>query len=134
MSTAALLHAHVDAAEGKPVEWGSSDCTSWCAAWVKAVTGKTVPFLGSYSSLNEAHALIDAAGGLDVLWTQALARAGIYQTPYPPQLGDIGIVDTRRFGPVGAIFAADGIALCRDDRGTGLLRPRAPSIIKVWSI
>lgn len=134
MTRAELLQAHVDAAEGKPVEWGASDCTSWAASWVKTITGKDVPFLGSYASRDEALTLIDAAGGLDVLWTQALARVGIYPTPYPPILGDIGVVDTSRFGPVGVIFAADGIALWRADLGTALLRPRARDIIKVWAL
>lgn len=134
VTRATLLQAHVAAVEGATVQWGASDCTSWCAAWVLAATGKTVPFLGSYATLDEAHALIDAAGGLDVLWAQALARVGIHATPYAPQLGDVGIVNTSRFGHVGVIFAADGIALWRAEAGTALLRPRARDIIKVWAL
>lgn len=131
---AELLQAHVEAVEGQPVVWGASDCTSWAASWVLAATGRAVPMLGAYASLDEAHALIDAAGGLDVLWTQALARAAIYLTPYEPTLGDVGIVDTASFGPVGVIFAANGTALWRAETGTALLRPRRRNIIKAWAL
>lgn len=128
------LQAFVEAVEGKPVEWGVDDCTSWCAAWVRDLTGRDVPFSAFYATLDEAHALIDEAGGLDVLWTEALAQADIFSTPYPPQLGDVGIVNTSRFGNVGVIFAQDGIALWRAEAGTGLLRPRARDIVKVWPL
>lgn len=134
MTRAEQLQAFVDAVEGRPVEWGISDCTSWCAAWVQAIAGKQVPFLGTYSTLDEAHVLIDEAGGLDVLWTQALSRVNIYASPYPPLLGDVGIVNTSRLGPVGVIFAQDGIALWRADQGTALLRPRPRDIIKSWPL
>lgn len=134
MTRADLLQAHVDAVEGKPVVWGESDCTSWAASWVKTVTGKDVPFLGSYADIETAHRLIDEAGGLDVLWTQALARISIYSTPYDPELGDVGIVDTASFGPVGVIFAQGGVALWRADAGTALLRPRRRAIIKTWAL
>lgn len=128
------LQAFVEAAEGQPVVWGADDCTSWCAAWVKEATGFDVPMLAEYGSLQEAHQRIDEAGGLDVLWTEALARVGIYSTPYDPVLGDVGIVRTAQFGNVGVIFAADGIALWRAETGTGLLRPRRRNIVKVWHL
>ena len=134
MTRADLLQAHIEAVEGKPVVWGESDCTSWAAAWVRAATGAKVPILGAYTSLDEAHTLIDEAGGLDVLWTRALAQIDIFPTPYDPILGDVGVVNTSRFGPVGVIFGQDGIALWRADNGTGLLRPRRRDIIKVWAL
>lgn len=134
MTRAALLQTHIEAVEGKPVEWGANDCTSWAAEWVLAATGIVVPFHGSYSSLEDAHRLIDEACGLDVLWTRALAQVNIYSTPYDPVLGDIGIVDTASFGPVGVIFAQDGVALWRADAGTALLRPRRRTIIKTWAL
>lgn len=131
---AELLQAHIAAVEGKPVEWGVSDCTAWAASWVLVATGKTVPRLGAYASLEEAHTLIDAAGGLDVLWTQAMAQIGIFATPYDPVLGDVGVVNTTSFGPVGVIFAQDGVALWRAETGTALLRPRSRDIVKVWAL
>jgi hypothetical protein len=134
MTYAELLQAHVDAVEGKSVVWGESDCTSWAASWVRTVTGKNVPFLGSYTDIETAHRLIDEAGGLDVLWNRALAQVNIVSTPYDPILGDIGIVDTASFGPVGVIFAQDGVALWRADTGTALLRPRRRTIIKAWAL
>ncbi|WP_353641314.1 hypothetical protein [Mesorhizobium sp. WSM2239] len=134
MTRAEQLQAFVMAVEGKPVEWGRDDCTTWAAAWVKEVTGRAVPQLGSYATLEEAHTLIDEAGGLDVLWSMALAPLSIYETPDQPQLGDVGIVNTARLGHVGVIFAQDGIALWRAIEGTALLRPRSRDIVKVWHI
>jgi hypothetical protein len=134
MTRAEQLHAFIMAVEGKAVEWGRDDCTTWAAAWVKEVTGKEVPLLGSYSTLDEAHTIIDEAGGLDVLWTMALAPLNIHETPFEPQLGDVGIVNTSRLGHVGVIFAQDGIALWRAIQGTALLRPRARDIVKVWAL
>lgn len=135
MTRADQLQAFVMAVEGKPVEWGRDDCTTWAAAWVKEITGKDVPLLGSYATLDEAHTLIDEAGGLDVLWTMALAPLGIFEAlPFEAKLGDVGIVNTSRLGHVGVIFAQDGIALWRAIQGTALLRPRARDIVKVWHI
>lgn len=134
MTRAELLQAHCEAVEGLPVVWGQNDCTTWAKAWVETATGRSVPLLGTYSSIEEAHALIDESGGLDTLWMRALARAGIHSTPYDPALGDIGVVNTSRFGPVGVIFAQDGVALWRADNGTALLRPRRRDIIKVWAL
>lgn len=134
MTRAEQLQSFVMAVEGKPVEWGQDDCTTWAAAWVKELTGKEVQMLSSYSTLEEAHTLIDEAGGLDVLWSMALAPLGIYEVIGQPQLGDVGIVSTARLGNVGVIFAQDGIALWRAIKGTALLRPRARDIIKAWHI
>ncbi|WP_315920452.1 DUF6950 family protein [Mesorhizobium sp. SP-1A] len=135
MDLAAMLQAHIEAVEGKPVVWGESDCTSWAASWVEKVTGDKPPFLAGYSSLEQAHALIDEAGGLDVLWGRSLSTIGIFSKPdYAAALGDIGIVDTASFGPVGVIFAQDGVALWRADNGTALLRPRSRNIVKVWNL
>jgi len=134
MTRAELLQQHVEAVEGKPVVWGESDCTSWPASWVELATGRKVPRLGAYTSLDEAHALIDEAGGLDVLWTRALAEADVFSTPvYAAALGDVGIVETT-FGKVGVIFAQDGVALWRAETGTALLRPRARNIVKIWAL
>jgi len=134
MTRAELLQQHVEAVEGRPVEWGVSDCTTWAAAWVERATGRRVPLLGTYSTLDEAHRLIDEAGGLEVLWTLALAEVDIFSTPYDPVLGDVGIVDTASFGPVGVVFGLDGIALWRAEAGTALLRPRRKTIVKVWAL
>lgn len=135
---AELLQAHIEAVEGQPVVWGQSDCTSWAANWVAAATGRAVPMLGTYTSLDEAHALIDEAGGLDVLWTRALAQVAIYASPYEPVLGDVALIDTASFGLIGSVVAEGGIALVRANSVDGLtggvrcFRPRR--FFKVWHI
>lgn len=134
MTRAELLQQHVEAVEGHPVVWGESDCTTWPAAWIERATGRKVPMLGAYSTLDDAHRLIDEAGGLDVLWTRALAQVEIFSAPiYDAALGDVGIMRTST-GNVGVIFAADGTALWRAESGTAVIRPRAKNIVKVWAL
>lgn len=127
-----LLSRHVSEVEGLPVEWGVNDCTMWAAEWFERVKGYGLD-LAPYASRQEAHELIDNAGGLDALWGHALA--GHLERRYvDPQLGDVGVIQSRLFGQVGGIFGDDGIFFWRSDKGTALLRPRPSTIISVWAI
>lgn len=123
------LKAHVARIAGKPCEWGVDDCTRWAADWVEQERGIDLK-PPVYAGEVEARALIARAGGLLPLWAGRLARAGIFETDLPAY-GDVGLVETR-LGPVGLIFAHDGIGVWRADLGATLLRPR--SLLKAWSI
>lgn len=126
------LRAYVVAAEGRTVVWGEDDCSAWCAQWVRAATGRPVE-IPEYATRDEAVRHIERAGGLVRLWSSALAHAGIYET-HAPQMGDVGVVATSRFGDVGVIFAADGIGLWRAANGTAIIRPRAREILGAWRV
>lgn len=134
MTRAELLQEHVASVDGLSVTWGVDDCTAWAAAWVLKACGLEVPFSANYGSRDEALTIIDGSGGLEGLWSVALAKVGIYSTPYPPELGDVAVVGTSRYGAVGTIFAHDGIALWRSDAGVGILRPRRRDILRAWSL
>lgn len=132
MNRAALLQEFVTAS-ADPVVWSVSDCTAWARAWVKRATGIDVPVL-PYANRDDAMALIAREGGLPAIWGRALGEAGLFETDQP-QLGDIGLVDTRIAGPIGVIFAQGGCALRRrDDGGVFTFATAHRALIKAWAI
>lgn len=129
------LQAFIDAIGDSAVTWGKDDCSAAAANWVRAETGRPVG-LPDYSGKAAAMQLIEDAGGLENLWERALVPTGLMQG-WPagtPSLGDIGIVDTRLYGPVGVIFCAFGTAFWRAEEGYSFFTPRASHILKWWSV
>lgn len=124
-----LLAAHIDRVKERPCEWGVDDCTRWAADWVEAVRGVDL-MLPTYRGEAEGRALIAGAGGLEKLWSDALAFAGIYRV-CRPSYGDVGLIETR-MGPVGAIAAHDGLCAVRTLSGVSFLRPR--DFRALWAI
>lgn len=127
---AGMLQAYVDAAADQPVVWGASDCSAWAAAWVQQIT-RRMPPLPVYTSHDEAHALIAAAGGLVPLWDRALGDIDIWPTS-TPELGDVAVFDTRNFGPVGIVMANGGIGYWRGEIGAKAIRPRG--LLRAWRV
>lgn len=126
----ARLWTFLEPFDGRPVEWGVDDCSAWCAAWARDC-GHEV-HLPAYASEDEAHALIDAAGGLVNVWDDVCASAGVCERIGDPQIGDVGIIPTNRFGPVGVIWADNGLACWRLKTSGLWLKPR--TFIKTWAI
>lgn len=124
------LMAFLEQFDGKEVEWGKDDCSAWCAAWAREC-GHDVQ-IPSYSSQEEAHRLIGDAGGLVPLWDGIAASAGVSERYSEPQMGDIGIIPTNRFGPVGVVFGIGGLCCWRLKESGFWLMPRV--IEKVWAI
>lgn len=114
----------------QPVKWGRDDCTAMAARWVSSERGIDIP-IPDYSSEASALDMISNAGSLEAIWSRALRLAGVFET-VAPAYGDVGIVDTGRFGPVGVIFCIDGLALWRSESGVSIFRPR--NIIKAWAV
>lgn len=128
---AEALHAYIAQAQDAPMQWGVSDCSKWSAGWVELACGRPVA-LPRWSSHREARHLIDKAGSLDALWSDALAAYGLREVGVP-ELGDVGIIDTGRFGQVGGIFLHGGYFAWRaEPSGVLFLMPR--DIVRVWSI
>lgn len=134
MTRAELLQAHIDAVTDKEVEWGVDDCSPWCARWLYMAAGIVVPINLKYVDREEAKTIIKAAGGLQFLWERFLSSAGVYPRYSRPCFGDIGLVNTATWGPIGAIFSSDGIAVCRHAMGASFIRPRDDTIVKVWAL
>lgn len=113
----------------KTVTWGEDDCTAVAARWLWE-NGHSFA-LPRYTSRREAQEIIIRHGGLVETW-RALLPASVAETG-DPQLGDIGIIDTRKFGPVGVIFAAAGVCLWRrDEGGFHFIKPR--TFLRAWAI
>ena len=76
-------------------EWGRNDCVLFGADAVLAQTGTdhAAAWRGTYATSEEAYALLDSLGGLEVLG----ALAGVSCAPLTAQRGDIGlcVVDDR---------------------------------------
>lgn len=127
---AALLRDFVAAAEGAPLVWGESDCSTWAAQWVRLLTGHSIG-LPAYASRAEAHALIAAAGGLVPLWRRALAPIGAMEVTVP-ELGDVAVCATRRHGEIGLVMAHGGIGYWRTEQGAAAFSPRR--LAAVWRL
>ena len=125
----ALLSIHVDRVKERACAWGVDDCTRWAADWVEAVRGIDL-MLPTYRGEAEGRALIAKAGGLEKLWSDALACAGMYRV-HKPSYGDVGLIETR-LGLIGAIAAHDGLCAVRTVSGVTFLRPR--DFRALWAI
>lgn len=132
MTRCELLAEFIDKAV-EPVRWGVDDCTMWAATWVNIASGRPVATLG-YDTEDKARVLIEQHGGLLNIWDRALSDAGFFES-YEPQLGDVGLVDTRLSGPVGVIFGGGGLAMRRKaDGGVWTFSTARRALIKAWSI
>ena len=124
----AALTAYIEEAKTAPFEWGKSDCCAWAAKWFEIATGETLN-LTPYSSKEEALAL--KKDGLLALWTDVLGDPR--QEWEAPEFGDVGIVDTARYGHMGVIFLNDGVAVWRLENGQPFpFRPR--NFVAFWSV
>ncbi|WP_037448969.1 DUF6950 family protein [Sinorhizobium fredii] len=124
------LRTFLEAAQESECVWGVSDCTRWAADWVEQVYDRSLD-LPRWSSREEAYRRIAKAGSLERLWSERLAVFGIFETGRP-QLGDVGIIDTGRYGQVGGIFLHGEYFAWRAETGVAFLVPRL--IVKAWSI
>ncbi len=128
----ALLREHVEEVGSRPCQWGLDDCSMWAGRWVERVH-KVRGITPRYQSRTEGEALISAAGGLENLWCLMAGHFRLNETTFPG-FGDVGLVSTSRFGPVGVIFTTEGIALWRAEVGIAAIRPRAETIIRAWTV
>lgn len=110
------LRAFVEALADVPVVWGQSDCSAAPARWAEREFGVALA-LPDYRSREEAHRLIAAAGGLAELWSSIAIPAGMVERFGEPEIGDIGVVDTRLYGHIGGIWGAGRVLIVRKDDG-----------------
>jgi hypothetical protein len=101
------------------------DCTLYAADWVLEVTGRDPgeDLRRSYSSAEEANAIVDDAGGMVEFVASRLEPLG-FKRVQEPQDGDVGIVEVLtgfdfdgatvklipgvRFGPLWSVMSARG--------------------------
>lgn len=133
MSRRDALMAFLERWKDRPVEWGVSDCSAWPALWVEEITGRKLA-LPAYDTREDAYRLMDEAGGLVALWRAALADTGAmeFAAVEAVELGDVGVMDTRGFGPVGVIFAAPHLAYWKAETGILPIQPR--HLLAAWHV
>ncbi|CDN52543.1 Hypothetical protein RG1141_CH01780 [Neorhizobium galegae bv. officinalis bv. officinalis str. HAMBI 1141] len=70
-----------------------NDCTTFCASWAAALTGvdPASALRGTYRTAEEAHAIVEAAGGHIAFMTSHLVPLGFSRVQNPVD-GDIGCV------------------------------------------
>jgi hypothetical protein len=126
------LQAYIDTVKDTSCEWGRDDCSMFAGRWIE-IEREIVLSLPRYRSEDEARAMIARDGGLLAIWDRIARVAGILETG-APDMGDVGLIETARFGPVGVIFAGSGMAFWRATQGLTVLQPRARTILRAWSV
>ena len=122
-------------ASARPWRWGEHDCTLFAADWVAACTGRDPAsgWRGTYSTALGCERALMRAGGLEHVWSEALAAAGLKATA-EPRVGDLGLVLRRStdlaWRPTGAVLARDAWASLTPG---GLHVADAP-IVAAWRI
>jgi hypothetical protein len=120
----------INSYDGKQVIWGVDDCTAWAAKWAELSTGKSIQ-LPDYSNQEQAHEIIDNAGGLVELIEEYLGFAQIYGEP---TIGDIAVIETGRSGLVTVLMLQNGVAAWRADQGVRLFSVRQRHIKAYWKL
>ena len=133
MTRADFLKAFIESFHGKPVTFGVDDCAPFAAQWIESATGRKVQ-LPAYDSREAGQELIRKSGGLVEVCDSCLAQSKIYERFGLPELGDVAVLRTARFGDVGGIFGAGGYFFWRHAEGTAVLRPRERYVLKVWAL
>lgn len=117
-----------------------NDCCAWPARWIEYAFYVKIE-LPYYSNRKEADALLKEAGSMEALWSRALQGVAtpIGTDPEKARLGDVGIMQTHRFGQIGLIIAAPHQAFYRCERredevgvAGGVVRPR--NMVQIWRV
>lgn len=110
---------------------GQADCLLSCADYARALSGVDVGayWRGTYSTQDEALAIVETYGGARVLLGGALRLAG-FEAVSEPARGDVVVVRVPE-GEVGGLCLGDRLAL-RLSRGIREIRFRPEMIVGAW--
>lgn len=129
-----VLSAMLRAQKDQPFQYGTNDCLMFPADVVNALTGTDVAadVRGTYSTYEEATAIIAAAGGIEELISARLGFTGSRQV-LTAKRGDVVIMKTV-YGIMGGVVDDSGqrIAVPMDDQQT-LVRFPLTKAWRVWS-
>lgn len=107
--------------------FGQHDCCMWACDVVRAVTGRdpVADLRGTYSTEEEASAVMDAGGGLEAM---AEARFGPEIKPLAAAAGDVGIIDTD----LGPALVACGGSTWLAASGFGVVAVDQSQVLRAW--
>lgn len=115
--------------DGIPTPFPGEDCTTFAGSWVQQVSGSdpAADLRGTYSTAEEASAIVSRAGGIVALGDARLGSVG-WRRAGEPQDGDIGTVaavsgidlsckeiPAIRFGPLWAVMGPRGAVVKQFD-------------------
>lgn len=124
------LRAFLAEGAATPFVWGQTDCSMWCASWIKAVHGvdPAASLRGTYATAEECAALIERHGGFVELVAGILKplqlKPAVTVSP-----GDVAVVQTP-IGPTMMISA--GLSWAWKSEGGVFFSRRDP--IQVWAV
>jgi len=110
-----LLHAEIEAAQGREFAWGSFDCCLFSMDVVLTITGIDLAqrFRGKYKTARGAASQIlkFCGGGVEDLAVKMATEQGIEEIPVAfAQRGDVVLMDTEALGPaLGIAMATEAI-------------------------
>ncbi len=118
------LADHIQNVSVQPFEWGKSDCLTWCAGAVEAMTGcRAWPsFEGKYGSRREMIEMLRAMGHPDILSAATSIMTAIGLEPVGASgisVGDPAVIDSGDGGQSLAIRVDGGFGV-RHLGGLGL--------------
>lgn len=122
--------------KGKSCVYGEDDCSmvplQWVLDWNRHRHSREFEIsYPAYASRDEAETVIEAAGGLVNVWRAVARQVGLTEHYQNPEIGDIGIIETR-LGQVGGIFLHGGAILWRAEQGVRVIGVRPRLIVKMW--
>jgi hypothetical protein len=133
MTRAELLEQYISEHAGRAASWGRSDCSMFVANWIERATGLEVP-TPRYTGEEAGRAIIAAhPQGFEGVWRDIASSASIYET-FAPELGDVAIINTSRYGPIGAIWGGHGYAYWRTLSGVTMVTPNPEMIVASWKV
>lgn len=127
------LEAFIQSRRRLPFAWGSHDCTSFAADAAIELIGvdPMAPWRGTYTTEDEAEAILAKGGGLEALMVQGAATAGIPECERNfLQRGDIALVEVGNQRAVGIVMAGK-VAVPGPD-GVHFVPPSM--IVRAWAI
>lgn len=125
------LQAFLEEVGCGPVRWGVDDCSAAPVAWLNRESGLNIR-LPRYDSREAAHEIIAKHGDLAGVW-DAIGITHQLSTRYgEPELGDVAVIETRRFGQIGGILGAGRVLMLRKDCGGWHAFGPVRSFVKVF--
>lgn len=133
VSRAELLLAYIAEHSGRPASWGRSDCSMFVAHWIERASGVRVP-TPHYMGEEAGRSIIAShPEGFAGVWRDIAGAAQIYET-VAPEVGDVAIINTSRYGPIGAIWGGSGYAYWRTLNGVTMVTPHPDMIVASWKV
>lgn len=129
-----ILADEIQAARGRPFQWGTHDCCAFAARVVHALTG--VDFMGAFPAYDNAagaRRIITVCDGLEAMVTQCLGEP---VAPLCAQRGDVCLVALPTPGEHGAhaLGICDGARVVLACPPAGIVQAPLKLAVRAWKV